>query len=250
MRTWLTVAGMSALIAFQSDKSRLEQELARPSNDAETKAALDACQKAQAALEENIKAQMEAGGDAEKLGKLQAQDKDLETAYWKVRNAVGFARNAVDMRKLGLNLPVPPVVNDDVLASREKYATAINRLADFYAEKAKNPPEGRMGLPTEGQAEENALKLARDLAKVEFDYQIGIAPLKANAAQFVNYPTVKTAFEGVIEKATALRDAQLKAVEAQNAVQKATVARRQADEAFTAAIDKDRAAIKARGAQQ
>ena len=121
----------------------------------------------------------------------------------------------------------------DAEASREKYLTALNVLAGFYDQQARNPPESLRGeLPGEMQTTENALKLDRDRAKAEFDCQCAQAQIKAVLAGLGEDPAAKTAAESLTQKAVALRDARLRVADAQEMLGKALVARTQAEAAM------------------
>jgi hypothetical protein len=229
-----------------SEKARLEQESERMKGDPDVMAAATAYKSALAALADNLKAQSEAGADTEKL---QAQEKDLTTACSKARNAATLIRSAAEMKRFAQNLP--NLGNEgETAAAREKYVEAINKLVDFYTENAKNPPDTPRGLPPELQSQENALRLARDQARTEYEYQSSAAGIKANYERFADAPEVKTAADALLEKMAALRDAQNKAAEAQDAMLKAMQARMQAEAAFAAACERNRAAAEQRAAAQ
>lgn len=216
----------------EAEKARIEEELQRPKDDPEMSMALTVCATALASYENNLKAQAEAAaaGDAEKLKGLEAQGVDLENACWKARNGAQITRSASENRRKAQNLPA--AASPDGEAARAAYLAALTKMGDFYAGLANNPPDNRRGLPPEIQEQEDILKLARDRAGIEYDYQTDLAKMKAQAEKLAAQPDAKVLIDALIEKTTAARDARLKLLDAQDAVQKAQTARKQAEEAM------------------
>lgn len=216
----------------EAEKARIEEELKRPKDDPEMSMALTVCATALASYETNLKAQAEAAaaGDAEKLKGLEAQGADLENACWKARNGAQITRSASENRRKAQSLPA--AASPEGEAARAAYLAALTKMGDFYAGLANNPPDNRRGLPSEIQEQEDALKLARDRAGIEYDYQTDLAKMKAQAEKLAAQPDAKVLVDALIEKTTAARDARLKLLDAQDAVQKAQAARKQAEEAM------------------
>ena len=233
---------------YEAEKARLDGEMGRLKDDPEMTMALSVCNTALAAMADNLKAQAgaAAAGDAEKLKGLEDQEKDLVNACWKARNGATLTRSAVENKRRAQNLP--PARTPEAEAARSKFIEAMTKLADFYAEQAKTPPAtpaGRGGavMSPEMQQIESDLNLARDRARVEYDYQTDLANLKAQADTMAGQPEAKALADSMAEKITACHDTQLRLVEAQDAAQRAQTARSQAEQAIRQAFGamKDRA---------
>lgn len=219
-------------IRLEKESRRLEEDAARLKDNADAVAALGQCKTANAALAENLKAQAEAAkaADVAKLKTLQDQAKEQEKASAKLRNALALYRQAADARAQAQKLAT---VAGDGAAARQAYVEALNALAEFYTTQAKAPPETPRGTLTgEALAMEGTRKLARDKAKIEFEFQASVAPTKALAEKSAAVPAMKAACDAVIDRATAVRDAQLKALDAQDVLTKASQAKAQAEQAL------------------
>lgn len=224
------VADMQARL--EKESQRITEDSARLKDDPEAALLLPQIQAGLASAQENLKAQAAAvqAGDQDKLKALTDQARDIERAGGKLRNALQLCRQAAEARNAAQSLP--PLAGDGA-ASRQKYLETLNALAEFYAQQAKNPPEsGRGGLSPENLARENTRKLERDRAKIEFDYQNTLANLNAMAEKGPDPVAAKTACSTVIQKAGALRDAQLGVVDAQTALVNAQVVQAQAAQAL------------------
>lgn len=219
----------------EAEKARIEEELKRLNDGPEMSMALAICTTALASYENNLKAQAEAAaaGDAEKLKGLEAQGVELESACWKAKNGALLTRSASENRRKAQALPAAASPEAD--AARTAYLAALTKLGDFYAEQANNPPDGQrkgLGLPPELQEQESSLKLARERARVEYEYQTDLAKMKTQIEKLATQPESKALADALIEKMTAGRDAELKLIESQDAFQKAQTARKQAEEAM------------------
>ena len=226
----------------QVDKeiAALDAEAARQKSNPDASAMAGQLKTALVALNENLKAQAEAAqaGDLARATTLRNQSRELETTCAQVRGAIQWLRQAADIRASGRSLPP---ASGDAGASREKYVTALNALAAFYEQQARNLPESPRLPPPEARNTENALKLARDRAKIEYDYQELVTRARAKAERHANDPAAKASCDTLIEKAGAARDAQLKVMDLQDALVKALTARSQAETELDQAKDEQAA---------
>ena len=231
-----------------AEKAKVEEEMARLKDDPDMSMALAICNTALLSYSENLKAQADAiaAGDAGKLKELEAQEADLENACWRARNGAQITRSASENRRKAQS--VPPAASPEGEAARSAYLAALTKLGDFYAEQAKHPSDSRSGPSPETREAESDLKLARDRARVEYEYQTDLAKTKARIEKQVDRPAQQALIDTLMAKITLARDAQIKLLEAQDAFERAQAARNEAEDAAGLTWEKTKG--KGRGAEK
>ena len=219
---------------IQKELARVDEEAAHLKDSPDAAAMVQRLKTGLAALAENLNAESDAAkaGDTAKVKTLLDQGRDLEASCGTARYALQYARQAAEIRSVIARLS--PAAGD-VEASRLKYVDALNAQAAYYDKLAQNPPPYSREFRGNAQSGESALKLARDRAKVECDYQNSVAQFKTAVQRFGDDAAAKTACEKLTEQAAAVRDAQLKVADAQASLSEAVAAAAKAEAAMNQA---------------
>lgn len=217
---------------------------------AEARSALKA---AKEALQQHLQARLAAleAGDLEKDKALDAEGKALHEAAARATSVFELHRRAAGYRHEAARYSPKghySKFEGELATARDAVHAACNELATFYTEQAATPPLNLwQGLAPEAQTREDALKLAKDKAAVEFEYVKRTDRYRKEAEKYAAVPELKEAYAAILaghEEAKALR---LQRAEIESALRKAETHCRSAEQTLRKAHKTQHAAKHAAG---